>query len=68
MALSCKVVGSQIMTFVSYQEWNTSTLQLSTWPVTGANAMRLQETTNRLLKESISAIPLKEEAPNAYPN
>ena len=41
---------------------------MSTEPITKAIARRLNEATNGFLNESIQAIPLQEEAPNAYPN
>ena len=41
---------------------------MSIGPIISANARRLQEATNGLLKESIQAMPLQEEAPNTYLN
>ena len=41
---------------------------MSIGTIISANARRLLEATNGLLKESIQAIPLQEEAPNTYPN
>ena len=41
---------------------------MSTEPITRAIARTVKEATNGFINESIYAIPLQEEAPNAYLN